>query len=248
MRWGVQGLAFGLTACLLGCGEGGSSGASGGTNRPAPASVEPAVRSTNEAASGTHGTPGKVVSLDEPTMEQLEGLMRARRFPEAWDVATALAKAKPEDEDVHFNAGFVAAELGRTNDAILHYQECVRIVPEYAEAHNNLGNLLRKVGQPTEAIRHLEEAILHAPSNASAHNNLGTTLALSGRVDEAIPHFVQATELRADYTEAWLNLGNAYLQQDRFQDAARPLQRALELGPQHPGVHRAIARLRQKMR
>ena len=240
-------MAFGLAACLVGCGDGGPAGTGTTTNRPAQPPA-PTVRSANAVVSVTNGAVGKVQAPSEPTMEQLEGLMRARRFAEAWDTATALLKLKPEDEDLHFNAGFVAAELGRTNDAILHYQECVRIVPEYAEAHNNLGNLLRKAGHPTEAIRHLEEAILHAPSNASAHNNLGTTLALAGRVDEAIPHFVQATELRENYTEAWLNLGNAYLQQDRFQDAARPLQRALELGPQHPGVHRAIARLRQKAR
>jgi tetratricopeptide (TPR) repeat protein len=240
MDWRARVLAGLMAASLLGCRkEDGAapSGAPATSNGLPGAMAMPSIR-TNVSVRGTN----------EPTNEQLEALMHARRFPEAWEVATALLKLKPEDEDVRFNAGFVASELGKTNEAILHYQECVRLVPEYAEAHNNLGNLFRKAGQPEVAIRHFEEAIQHAPSNASAHNNLGTTLAMAGRVDEAVPHFVHATQIRADYTEAWLNLGNAYMQQDRIQEATVPLQKALELSPQHPAVNRAIARLRQKLR
>ena len=56
--------------------------------------------------------------------------------------------------DIHF-AGFCAgAENGDTSEAIIHYNEALRIKPQNASIHTNLGIELYAIGKVDEAIEH----------------------------------------------------------------------------------------------
>ena len=74
---------------------------------------------------------------------------------------------------IHNNLGAVLARQGKTQEAVAHYVEALRIRPCLAEAHNNLGIALAGQGKTQEAVAHFAEALRIKPDYAEAHNNLG---------------------------------------------------------------------------
>ena len=82
--------------------------------------------------------------------------------------------------------GVTLEDQGQLAEAVMQYQEALRLKPDYAEAHNNLGNALREQGQLAEAVTHYQEALRLKPDYAEAHNNLGNALREQGQLAEAV--------------------------------------------------------------
>ena len=122
----------------------------------------------------------------------------------------------------HHNLGWVLRNKGRTDEAIQHYEEAIRLDPKQAGlAHFNLGEALDAKGRPDEAIQHYEEAIRLDPKvSAAAHNNLGLALRAKGRLDEAIQHYEESIRLDSKMSAmAQHNLGLALLDKGRTDEA-----------------------------
>ena len=174
-------------------------------------------------------------------------LLNEGKFAESLELYEQGLKIVNDDEEAHFNAGFLAMKLGRTNEAIHHYRESLKILPDYAEAHNNLGNVLRRQGNLDEAIVEFTAAIKSAPSNSSSYNNLGTALAQKGKLAEAIPNFEKAIQLNPQFEEALFNLGNAYVQQNRLEEGALQYRRTLEINPKFERARRELTKLQTRL-
>jgi protein O-mannosyl-transferase len=112
----------------------------------------------------------------------------------------------------HLNLGNALLQKGRVDDAIVHYQEVLKIKPRYADAHFDLGNALDQKGRTDEAISQYQEALEINPGDAEAHNNLGIALCRKGRVDEGIAQFQQALAINPGHAAARSNLQRAVLQ------------------------------------
>ena len=72
--------------------------------------------------------------------------------------------------------GLAYFATGRTEEAIAHYQEALRLNPNYAEPHTNLGNLLKDRGELDPAISEYRRAIDLSPDLSFLHSNLLLTL------------------------------------------------------------------------
>ena len=118
----------------------------------------------------------------------------------------------PNSWMAHTNLGTALLQLGRVDEAIVHYNKALEIDPNYATGHNNLGNAFLRIGQMDESLAHLQKALEIDPTYPEAHNNLGNTLLQMGRVDEAIAHYNKAVEIDPKYVEAHNNLGAVFLQ------------------------------------
>jgi tetratricopeptide (TPR) repeat protein/SAM-dependent methyltransferase len=132
--------------------------------------------------------------------------------------------------DCHYNMAFALQALGRTDEAVRHYRDAVRLKPDYADAHTNLGNALTQLGRHGDAATCYERVIALKPS-AEAHYNLANTLAHLRRLDDAVSHFQRALALKPDLVGAHNNLANALVAQGRSDDALMHFQRALALDP-----------------
>jgi Tfp pilus assembly protein PilF len=121
--------------------------------------------------------------------------------------------------------------LGRTKEAMEHFEEALQIDPKDDVAHQNLGVVLQIQGRLEEAISHFEQAVSINPHFAWAHNNLGTALADKGQLDEAIDHFEQALRLGDPRIAAvcHANLGHALSMKGRQKEAITHLQEAVRL-------------------
>jgi protein O-mannosyl-transferase len=151
----------------------------------------------------------------------------------------------PNGPSVHYNWGVALWKEGRTQEAIVQYQEALRLKPDNLErVHNNLGLALWGQGRAQEAIEHWEEALRLKPDYAEPHYNLGLALAQSGNFDAAITEFEQALQIKPYDAEAHNNLGNSLLQLGRVQEAMEQYEQALRIKPDCVEAENNLARLR----
>jgi protein O-mannosyl-transferase len=168
-------------------------------------------------------------------------LALTRQQLEHWKSTETLfrhALAVTENNDLaHTNLGGELLARGRTEEAIPHLREAIRLSPDYAAAHVNLGLALEQKGQTAEAIRHLEEAVRLKPDYVDAHMNLGNALLRSGQIAAAIRHMQEAIRLQPDDAAAHNNLGGALCQEGRITEAIQEFQAALRLQPGQAEAH-----------
>ena len=72
--------------------------------------------------------------------------------------------------------GEVLARQGRTEEAIEHYLQALRIKPDFGEAHNNLAIALFHKVDIKGSIVHFRKALSINPNNINARNNLNKVL------------------------------------------------------------------------
>jgi tetratricopeptide (TPR) repeat protein len=79
---------------------------------------------------------------------------------------------RPHFPEVANNLGLAELDLGKTDEAIAHFREAIRLKPAFAMAHNNLGNALLLRGDKAQAIDQLRRALQCDPNLVEAHSNL----------------------------------------------------------------------------
>jgi tetratricopeptide (TPR) repeat protein len=155
----------------------------------------------------------------------------------AFSVAFNLCASVENYTVAHYDLGNALAMAGRVPDAIVQYEQALRINPDFANAHNNLGNAFLQEGRVSDAIGHYEQALRIKPDYAKTHNNLGIALVRLGRAPEAIEHYEQALRLDPDYAEAHYNLGVTLGLVGRIPEAIGHLEQALRLKPNYAQAH-----------
>ena len=121
-------------------------------------------------------------------------------FQHALDVTENNILARNNLSDARYVLGNNLMNSGHASEAIVQFQQVLRLRPDYVEAHNNLGILLARVpGHSADAIAQFEAAVQIDPKLAQAHRNLGVLLSsVPGRRSEAISQLEQAQHLRPD--------------------------------------------------
>ncbi len=85
---------------------------------------------------------------------------------------TTTLHSNPASWMSHNNLGILLDDKpGRSDEAIFHYEEALRLGPENAKAHSNLARDLGRIpGRQAEAIAHGEAALRIDPSLGWAHS------------------------------------------------------------------------------
>jgi tetratricopeptide (TPR) repeat protein len=104
------------------------------------------------------------------------------------------------------NLGEAVYKLGRTPEAIAHFERALQIDPNQAWVYSSMGAALLETGRPNESLSSLQKAIELDPKSSDAHYNLGNTFLQMGRAKEAVAHYKQALDLLPDDTETMNNL------------------------------------------
>jgi tetratricopeptide (TPR) repeat protein len=89
------------------------------------------------------------------------------------DLWTDCVIKSPNKDRPHYGLGFAFMNQGKYDEAILHFNEALRINPNYAVAHNSLGTVFLNQGKYQEATDQYKEALRINPDNAIARINLG---------------------------------------------------------------------------
>jgi tetratricopeptide (TPR) repeat protein len=138
--------------------------------------------------------------------------------------------------------GYALEQKGRFKEALLHYQNALRLKPGSALVNFSFGNLLARSNRLAEAIDHYEQAVRLRPDYAEAHDNLGNALCQAGNAREAIGHFEAAIRLKRDYWAAYNNLGTALARTGRIPEAIEKFREALRLNPDSADIRANLDR------
>ena len=125
----------------------------------------------------------------------------------------------------HYNLANLMLRQDRSEDAIHHYSETIKIKADHAEAYNNLGTALLGKGEIEGAIKHLSQALNIKPDHAKAYNNFGIALARKGDRQGAINQFSKALQIQPDYAKARQNLDYMLQLKSKFNKQPNSVER-----------------------
>ena len=104
------------------------------------------------------------------------------------------------------NLGEACYAKGKNREAMLHFQNSLRIEPRQASILSSLSVFLLDMGRANESLVHLQKALELEPNFADAHYNLGNTYLQLGQAREALAQYQRALEITPDDTQALNNM------------------------------------------
>src|SRR2546423_9641 len=126
------------------------------------------------------------------------------------------------------------------SDAVLAFQEAVKLDADLAEAHFRLGLGYESLGKREEAESAYKKAIAaykkyleEHRDDAEAHYDLGQTYARLGQYSEAIREYREATKLKEDDPDIYYDLGVAHTKLAQYDAAAAAFSKSLEIDPEN---------------
>ena len=147
-----------------------------------------------------------------------------------------------EDDVAHWNLGkIIMLQNERTDEAIAHFEQALKIDPNYYPAYNTLGSVLMHIGRWDEAISRLQEAVQLDPGEEEPRFNLGVALLQQGKVDEAIAQLKKVLEINPASVQGHVTLSAILLRKGRADEAIAHYQQALKLDPANPNIQNNLA-------
>jgi len=142
--------------------------------------------------------------------------------------------------------GRALERLGKYDDAIVCYDEAIKIDRNYVEAWNYKGTALQNLEKYDEAIVCYDEAIKIDPNYAYAWYNKGNAYAWYnklryGKYHDAIVCYDEAIKIDRNYVDAWYNKGTALGRLGKYDEAMVCFDEAIKI---HQGRRRTFRILR----
>ena len=128
-------------------------------------------------------------------------------------------------------------DLGRFDEAIIHFERAIALAPAFADAQFGYGTALHFVNRSEDALGHFEKAIALHPNFVAALNNRGLALAKLKRFTEALASYDKALAIQPSFGEAHNNRGNALKALMRFDDALASFDNAIAARPDSAEPH-----------
>jgi tetratricopeptide (TPR) repeat protein len=192
----------------------------------------------------------------EPTLEDAYYFWalverQTNNYRRAADLLQKAVAINPDNANTQFLLGQCLEKLGRTDEAIKHWKEAIRIDPEQSEALYNLARALNRMHDP-EAQRYQSRFDeLEKRNDVTDRVQLLRSFALeAGKAQNwprAIEQLQQALELCEACASAALlhkNLAFFYEQTGKFREAIEELQKVLAITPGDEKAQQALSDLR----
>jgi tetratricopeptide (TPR) repeat protein len=142
-----------------------------------------------------------------------------------------LLEADPGNVRLHDAVAVIYLALHRTEQAVAHLTEALRLNPEFELAHYNLASALAGLNRLNEAVDHFRRAVQIKPEFVAARVNLGAVLRLQHRFDEATTELGVALRLEPGNAVAHTNLGGIFAAQHKPREAITEYRLALQANP-----------------
>lgn len=148
-----------------------------------------------------------------------------------------------------FSVGYLLAEEGLTEKAIVAYNKAIQIDPEDANAYINRGVIKYTFEDHEEAILDYDMAIQLQPNEPGNYTNRGNAKLGLGNFEGAILDHNFAIQLQPNFPGAYINRGNVKLELSEFEAAIEDYNIAINLDPNYADayVNRAKAKAQLKL-
>lgn len=96
---------------------------------------------------------------------------------------------------MHHQSAIALAQAGRHTEAIVHYEETLRLQPRHLMSRPALAELLQRMGRLDEAFANFRQAALYSPDSPHAQMGMADILELRGNLAAAVVHYGAAVRL-----------------------------------------------------
>lgn len=156
----------------------------------------------------------------------------------------------PNHPDLIYTLGRIYSQQGRYDSAIQQFQKVIQVQPTYYKAYDNLGLCYEHQNEPQKAIHNYLKAIelVHkdSPAYSWPYANLANLLLNQGDFKQAFNLAVEAAERDPQSARNFYLTGKALIKLKQEEKSLRWLRRSMELDPDYPEPHYAIAQLFRK--
>src|SRR5207237_2973893 len=125
------------------------------------------------------------LSLREPTSAEALSNRQAGVNPNLVD-PSEYRRHFPKGAVKEFDRGVESDRKGNREDAIVHYQNAIKMAPDFYHAHNNLGSDFLAKADLQSAQAQFEDAIKLNQSDAQAHLNLADVFLQMKQYDQGL--------------------------------------------------------------
>lgn len=157
---------------------------------------------------------------------------RARVFKNSetlWN--DVLAKSPSAARMAHENLAQHFTNLGRTPDAIPHFDKALAIKPDAIDTRMSYAVALHAIGRIDDAIANLKQVLARDPVNYIAAVNTGLFLTEKGDLNAALMYYQRGIASKPDFATAHFNLARLYARLGRRDDAIKHYREAVRLDP-----------------
>ena len=165
----------------------------------------------------------------------------------AAEILNALSVECPDSTQVHFSLGLADMRLGRLPEAVIQFQQELRLKPNEANGLLNLAKVLVDLRNYSEAVPYLERYIPLRPNDAQGYYALGYALQAMDRSKEAVEKLSHAARLSPKDYNVRFYLGMALWESGRPEAALPEFEAAERLKPEETQVHFELARVLVKL-
>jgi predicted TPR repeat methyltransferase len=147
----------------------------------------------------------------------------------------------PKNSFWHKLRGLYYLNVGKNEEAVLHFSDAVLLSPKDHTLLDTLGVALQHIGKFEEAIVYHAEAMKLNPNEANYVRNLGVAMNKNNMTEAAIDLFQVAIEMDPKSPEVYLNLGYALDQVKRREEAEKIYLEGIKRVPKYSPLYVNLA-------
>jgi len=135
------------------------------------------------------------------------------------------------------NLGQAHDKVGNYNEAILEFEQALKINPNYFFGLNNLGNIYGKQKKYEEAIKYFKKALNQKSDYSPAYYNIARAYHLTGKKHEAAKAYKKAIQYNPYFEQAFYNLAYLSMELSSFDEAIENFNKFIKMQPNHARAH-----------
>jgi tetratricopeptide (TPR) repeat protein len=170
-----------------------------------------------------------------------EAYISKREWARAVDVFRAMLELREDLPVGHISLGRALTELGRLDEAAVHFERALALAPTIADAHFGKAIVLGRRGDVDGAITHLREAVRLRPHDTDALANLAGLHQYRGEHGPATTALRHVLAVEPEQVDAYLQLGLSLLYVGQTEEAVRSFDRGRRRRPEAPRFVEALA-------
>ena len=136
-----------------------------------------------------------------------------------------------KNADNYYTLGNIQKKNYKFHEAVISFENAIKINPNFSEAHNNLGNTKKSLNKKDEAIYHYKKAISLKNENIAALINLSSILKENNNYDELLEVYEKILNLDPNNVKTLYNLGTAHLFLGNTSKAREYFENIIKIDP-----------------
>jgi tetratricopeptide (TPR) repeat protein len=169
--------------------------------------------------------------------------LKTKRTPRHEDVTRACSTA-----DDYYQRGLALSAVGRDEEAIGAYEECLRLDPLHLDVYERIHFMHLAKGHHEQSLATFTRAVQSFPECARLHIWCAEALGRLKRYQEASEACQRAIQLDSAYPEAYVEKSRHLVHLERYAEALEAIEQAIALNPDEDHYYRQKAEVLANLR